>query len=288
VLYNVVGAQHLKTFGIPLVAGRNFNSHDTPKSAQVALINETLARTFFPNSSPIGHHFCLCDGGTGHRPVGPFDIEIVGVVRDAHYEAVGERQHMAAYFPYAQRVQYFSNFTVRSNESPASLLPAVRRAIVQVDPQIVVSSVVPLAEMVENSIQTQRLVGMLSAFFAALAVFLVAIGIYGLISYSVARRTSEIGIRVALGAPAWALVWLVVRESLVLLAAGLVVGLPIALLTAHSLAQSLKAMLFKVTALDPVAFALAVAVAGVMTLCAAYLPARRAAAVNPVDALRCE
>jgi hypothetical protein len=132
VLYNVVGAQHLKTFGIPLVAGRNFNSHDTPKSAQVALINETLARTFFPNSSPIGHHFCLCDGGTGHRPVGPFDIEIVGVVRDAHYEAVGERQHMAAYFPNAQRVQYFSNFTVRSNESPASLLPAVRRAIAQV------------------------------------------------------------------------------------------------------------------------------------------------------------
>jgi predicted permease len=288
VLYNVVGTQYLKTFGIPLVAGRTFNDQDTEKSPHVALVNETLARTFFPNSSPIGRHFCLCDGDAAHPQTGPFDIEIVGVVRDAHYEGVGERQHMAAYFPYAQHVQYFSNLVVRSNEPIASLLPAVRKAIAQAHPQIVVSSVVPLAEMVEDSIQTQRLIGMLSAFFAALAVFLVAIGIYGLISYSVARRTSEIGIRVALGAPAWALVWLVVRESLVLLAAGLAVGLPIALVTAHSLSQFLKAMLFQVSALDPMAFILAVAVACVMTLGAAYLPARRATAVNPVDALRCE
>jgi predicted permease len=288
VLYNVVGTQYLKTFGIPLVAGRTFNDQDTAKSPNVALVNETLARAFFPNSSPIGHRFCLCDSSAAHPQVGPFDIEIVGVVRDAHYEGVGEQQHMAAYFPYAQRVQYFWNFTVRSNESPASLFPAVRKAIAQVNPQIVVSSVVPLTEMVEDSIKTQRLIGLLSAFFAALAVFLVAIGIYGLISYSVARRTSEIGIRVALGAPAWALVWMVVRESLVLLAAGLAVGLPIALMTARSLSQFLKAMLFQVSAVDPVAFALAIAVACVMTLCAAYLPARRAAEVNPVDALRCE
>jgi predicted permease len=288
VLNNVVGTDYLKTFEIPLVAGRNFNSQDTAKSPQVALVNETLARTFFPNSSPIGHHFCLCDGGTGHRPVGPFDIEIVGVVRDAHYEGVGERQHMAAYFPYSQRVQYLWNFVVRSNESPASLFPVVRREVAQLNPQIIVSSVVPLTELVEDSIQTQRLIGLLSAFFATLAVFLVAIGIYGLISYSVARRTSEIGIRVALGARTWSLVWLVVRESFVLLAAGLAVGLPVALLAAHNLSQYLKAMLFKVTALDPVAFTVAIAVACVMTLCAAYLPARRAASVNPVDALRCE
>ncbi|MFZ0394801.1 MAG: ABC transporter permease [Terracidiphilus sp.] len=288
VLYNVVGTQYLKTFGIPLVAGRTFNNQDGAKSPQVALVNETLARTFFPRGSPIGHHFCLCDGSAAHPRIGPFDIEIVGVVRDAHYEAVGERQHMAAYFPYAQRVQYFSNFVIRSNEPLAVLVPAVRSAISRVDPQIIVSSALPLTELVEDSIQTQRLIGLLSAFFAALAVFLVAIGIYGLISYSVARRTSEIGIRVALGAPAWALVWLVVRESLVLLAAGLVVGLPIALIAARSLSQFLKALLFQVTALDPFAFAVAVAVACAMTLCAAYLPARRAAAVNPVDALRCE
>jgi predicted permease len=288
VLYNVVGTQYLKTFGIPLVAGRTFTSQDTAKSPQVALVNETLARTFFPNSSPIGHRFCLYNPEAANGKAGPFDIEIVGVVRDAHYEGVGERQHMAAYFPYAQRVQYFWNFTVRSNESPASLLPAVRKVIAQVNPQIIVSTVAPLTEMVEDSIQTQRVIGMLSAFFAALAVFLVAIGIYGLISYSVARRTSEIGIRVALGAPAWSLVWLVVRESLVLLAAGLAVGLPIALLAARSLSQFLKATLFQVSALDPIAFALAVAVACTMTLCAAFLPARRAAAINPVDALRCE
>ncbi len=286
--YNVVGSQYLKTFGIPLVSGRNFSDQDTANSPHVALVNETMARTFFPNGSPIGHHFCLCDGSAAHPQTGPFDIEIVGVVRDAHYEGVGEHQHMAAYFPYAQHAQYFYNFVVRSNVSPAALLPAVRRVFAQANPQVLVSTVVPLTEMVDDSIQTQRLIGLLSAFFAALAVFLVAIGIYGLISYSVARRTSEMGIRVALGAPARALVWLVVRESLVLLAAGLAVGLPVALLTAQSLSQFLKAILFEVTAMDPMAFALAVAVACVMTLCAAFLPARRAASVNPVDALRCE
>jgi predicted permease len=288
VLYNVVGTQYLKTLGISLIAGRTFNNQDTGKSPHVALVNETLARTFFPNSSPIGRRFCLCNGSASHPQVGPFDIEIVGVVRDARYEGIGERQHMAAYFPYSQRVQYFWNITVRSNESPASLLPAVRQVIAQVDPQIIVSTAVPLTEMVEDSIKTQRLVGLLSAFFAALAVFLVAIGIYGLISYSVARRTSEMGIRMALGASAWSLVWLVMRESLVLLATGLVVGLPLALVAAQSLSQWLKSMLFQVKTVDPIAFALAVAVACVMTLCAAFLPARRAAAVNPVDALRCE
>ncbi|MFZ0303864.1 MAG: ABC transporter permease [Terracidiphilus sp.] len=288
VLYNVVGTNYLKAFGKPLVAGRNFNNQDTEKSPHIALVNETLARTFFPDSSAIGHHFSTYNPEAANGKVGPFDIEIVGVVRDARYEGIGERQHMAAYFPYTQRVQYFWNFTVRTNESPASLLPAVRRTIAQVNPQIIVSSVLPLTDMVEDSIKTQRLIGLLSAFFAALAVFLVAIGIYGLISYSVARRTSEIGIRVALGARASAIVWLVVRESLALLVAGLAVGLPIALLTARSLSQFLKAMLFQVTTVDPVAYALAVAVACIMTLCAAYMPARRAAAVNPVDALRCE
>jgi predicted permease len=288
VLYNVIGTSYLRTFGIPLVAGRNFSSHDIASSPQVALVNETLARTFFPNASPIGHRFCLCDAAIGHSQVGPFNIQIVGVVRDAHMVGVGEHQHMAAYFPYAQHVQYFSNFVVRSSLPAASLVPAVRNAISRANPQVIVSSVIPLAELVQDSFKTQRLIGLLSAFFAALAVFLAAIGLYGLISYSVARRTSEIGIRVALGARTVSLVWLVLRESLLLLAAGLALGLPVTLIAVHGLSHFLTAQLFQVSAMDPIAFALAAGVACLMTLCSACLPARRAATVNPVDALRCE
>jgi predicted permease len=288
VLYNVIGNEYLRTFGIPLLAGRNFTPQDTATGPQVAIVNETLARRFFPSGSPLGHRFCLCDDNPAHIRDRHFDIEIVGVVRDAKYVGLGESPQMAAYFPYAQHIQYFGNFSVRSTDSPAVLVPAVRRAVAQVNPDIAVAQVVTLADQVQGSIATQRLIGMLSAFFAILAVFLAAIGIYGLISYSVVRRTNEIGIRLALGAHSRALLWLVFRESLLLLAAGLVVGLPIALTAAFSLAAFLKSQLFQVSTLDPVAFAAAVAVISTMTLLAAWLPARRATKVDPMEALRCD
>ena len=288
VLYNVIGTQYLKTVGIPLTAGRNFTSQDQPKSPHVAIVNETLARTFFPNQSPLGHHFCLCDPTAWHPQKLDFDVEIVGVVRDARYVRMGEGQHMAAYFPYAQRIQYFGNFSVKSSIPTGSLIPAVRRAIAEVNPEIAVGQVEPLTAQVEGSIATQRLIGWLSAFFAGLAVFLAAIGTYGLIAYSVARRTNEIGIRVALGAQTAQLLWMVLRESLVLLATGLVIGVPVALAVARVLTATFKSQLFEVSALDPVAFSAAVAVVSTMTLAAAWLPARRAAKVDPLTALRCE
>lgn len=286
VLNNVIGAQYLKTVGIPLVAGRNFSAEDTATSPHVAIVNETLARRFFPNQSALGHHFCICDPNRDKNK--PFDIEIVGVVRDAKYVGIGESQQMAAYFPYTQRNQYFGNFSVRSTESPAVLIPAVRRAISEVNPNIAIAQVVPLADQVQGSIATQRLIGLLSAFFAILAVFLAAIGVYGLISYSVARRTSEIGIRLALGADARSVLWLVLRESLLLLAAGLAIGLPIALTTAHGLDTFLKHELFQVNALDPAAFLTAGVVICAMTLLAALIPARRATRIDPMKALRCD
>ncbi len=210
------------------------------------------------------------------------------MVRDAKYVGIGESQQMAAYFPYTQRNQYFGNFSVHSTESPAVLIPAVRRAIAEANPNITVAEVVPLADQVQGSIVTQRLIGLLSAFFAVLAVFLAAIGVYGLISYSVARRTSEIGIRLALGADTRSLLWLVLRESLLLLTAGLAIGLPLALATAHGLGTFLKHELFQVNALDPAAFLTAGAVICAMTLLAALIPARRATRVDPMKALRCD
>jgi predicted permease len=288
VLRNVIGSQFLSVMHIPLMEGRNFNAQDTDKSPQVAIVNETFARRFFPSGSAVGHRFCLCDDNPAHGQNYPFDIEIVGVVRDAKYIGMGEGQHMAAYFPYVQRIQYFGNFSVRSAGGTASLVPAVRRAIAQVNPDIAIAEVTPLADQVRGSVATQRLVGELSAFFAGLAVFLAGIGIYGLISYSVARRTNEIGIRLALGAQTRSLLWLIFRESLLLLGAGLVVGLPVALATAHNLAAFLKSLLFQVSALDPFVFGAAVAVISAITLLAAWLPARRATRVDPMVALRCD
>jgi predicted permease len=288
VLYNVIGNQYLKTFAISLLAGRNFNDQDSANNPPVAIVNETYARRFFPLGSALGHRFCLCDGDPAHGQDHRFDIQIVGVVRDAKYVGLGEDQHMAAYFPYSQRVQYFGNFSVRSTGSTAILIPAIRRVIAQVNPNIAVAHVMPLADQVQGSIAIQRLIGLLTAFFAVLAVFLAAIGIYGLISYSVVRRTNEIGIRLALGAQTRALLWLIISESLILLAAGLLVGLPIAMGVAVSFAAFLKSQLFQVSTLDPLAFMSAVAIISAITVLAAWLPARRATKVNLMSALRCD
>jgi predicted permease len=287
-LMNVIGTEYLKTMGIPLLAGRNITAQDDVSAPHVAMVNETLARRFFANESAIGHHFCLCDPTAPHGSGEHFDIEIIGVVRDAKYVGLGESQEMAAYFPYTQRVQYFGNFAVRSSSSSAALIPAVRHAIAQAEPNIAVAKAVTLSEQVQGSIATQRLIGVLSAVFAILALILAAIGIYGLISYSVARRTNEIGIRLALGAQSPALLWLILRESLLLLSVGLIVGLPITLATAHKLATFLKKQLFEVNALDPLTIVIAAAVICVITPLAAWIPARRATKVDPIAALRCE
>lgn len=288
VLYNVVGTQFLKTLSIPLVAGRNFNAQDNATSPHVAIVNETLARTFFPHQSPLGHRFCICDQNMGHGQKLDFDVEIVGVVRDAKYVEMGEQQHMAAYFPYAQRIQYFGNFSVKSTVAMTSLTPMVQHAIRHTNPEIVIAQAEPLAAEIQGSIATQRLIGLLSALFAGLAVFLVSIGIYGLMAYSVARRTKEIGIRVALGAQMSKLIWMVLDESLVLLGAGLLIGVPVALGATHGIRNLLEAQLFEVTPADPAAFLAAVFLISTITLMAAWIPARRAAKIDPLTALRCE
>jgi predicted permease len=288
VLYNVIGTEYLETVAIPLVAGRNFTAQDNSKSPKVAIVNETLARTFFPNGAPLGHRFCKCDPGASNEVKTDFDIEIVGVVRDAKYVGMSEGPHMAAYFPYSQHVQYFGNFAVKSSVPASSLIPAVRSVIAKVNPEIAVAQAEPLTAQVQGSIATQRLIGWLSAFFAGLAVFLAALGTYGLISYSVARRTNEIGIRIALGAQTPALLWMVLRESLMLLSTGLLIGVPVSLGVAKGMANVLKAQLFHVGALDPMAFITAGVIVSAMTVAAAWIPARRAVRIDPLAALRCE
>ena len=278
-LFNVVGPDFFSTFNLPILSGRGFTSRDTEKSTPVAVINQTMERRFFPNGSAVGHHF-----GRGLDQAGSGEYEIIGVVKDAKYSTLGEKQEMAAYHPYSQNVQYFSNFSVRYSGDPASVISAVRHAISEVNPEILVSNVTTLEDQVDGSVSTQRLIAQLSAFFGALAVFLACIGTYGLISYSVVRRTNEIGIRLALGAQTGTLLWMVLRESLLLLAIGLAIGLPITLASTGVLRQQL----YELSPVDPYALTAAVVIVAIMTLMAAWLPARRAAKVDPMIALRCD
>jgi predicted permease len=267
--------------GIPLIAGRTFNSEDRENSSKVAVINETMARRFFPNSSPIGHRF-----GIGETPDHPGEKEVIGVVKDAKYFTLNEGSQMAAYFPCTQNPGFFGNFVVRyaPGANRQEIIFRTRRSIAEINSNILVGSVSSLEEQIDRSIATQSLIARLSSFFGILAVFLACIGIYGVLSYSVARRTSELGIRLALGAQSRTLLWLILRESILLLILGLAVGIPVAL----SSTRILKSMLYELSPLDPTAITVAIAAVAVMTIAAAWLPARRATKVDPLQALRTE
>jgi predicted permease len=288
VLYNVVGAQFFDTFGLPLVAGRVFNAHDREHAPAVAIVNETLARRFFPTGSALGHRF-----GLGSDPAHAADYLIVGIVKDAKYVTLSEGPHMAAYFPWHQNIQYFSNFSVRYSGEPAAVIAEVRNVITQVNPGVIVSNVATLGEQVDASIGGQQLIAQLSTSFSLLATFLVCIGLYGLMSYAVARRTSEIGVRMALGAGRVAVQWMVMREILLLAALGLVIGVPVALLGLNLVAKLedphlMSRILFGVGPNDPLALTAAALLMLAVAAFAGYLPARRASRIDPMVALRDE
>jgi predicted permease len=193
-LHNVVGPGYFAAMGIPLLVGRVFGPQDTETSPKVAVINETMARQFFPGASPIGRRF-----GIGDDPKHSSDIEVVGVVKDTKYLSLQETLWPAAYYPYAQHVGYYYNFEVRYSGNSQAIIATVRRAAGEVDRRLPVSYQNTLAEQVNQSITGQTLVAQLCAFFGLLAAFLASIGIYGLMSYAVARRTNEIGVRMARG-----------------------------------------------------------------------------------------
>jgi len=281
VSYNIVGNGFFSAMGIPLIEGRTFNAQDTRNSPKVAVINQTMARRFFPNGSPIGQHF-----GVGETPEHPGEFEVIGVVKDAKYFELGEGTQMAAYIACAQTTGFFGNFVVRfaPGANRQEIVSRVRHSIAEINANILVNGVNSLEEQIDRSIATQSLIARLSAFFGILAVFLACIGIYGLLSYSVARRTSELGIRLALGAQSHSLLWLILRECLVLLILGLVIGIPVAL----SSTRILKSLLFQLSPLDPTAIAIAVVAVASMTVAAAWLPARRATRINPTQTLRAE
>jgi predicted permease len=279
VYFNNVGNGFFAAMGIPVVGGRTFSAQDTFHSPKVAVINETMAHRFFPTGSAIGRHF-----GFGDDPAHSGDIEVIGVVKDAKHNELGEDAEMGAYFPCTQNPGFYGDFIVRYSGDPEPIVAATRRIVASANANILVDNVTSLSQLVDDSIATPTLISRLSAFFGALAVFLACIGIYGLLSYSVLRRTNEIGIRLALGAQSRTLLWMVLRESVVLLVVGLAVGLPVAI----GATRVLRDLLYQLSPNDPWTFAgSAVAIAG-MTLVAAWVPARRATRVDPMVALRCD
>jgi len=280
ILYNKVGTGFFSTLGLPLVAGRTFDLQDTANSLKVAVINETMARRFFPNMSPLGRTFRF--GGPDAKLEN--DRTVIGVVKDAKYMALKERRWPAAYLPYSQEVGYLWDFEVRYSGDAGSIVAAIREAIRQVDPRIPVTGVGTLAEEVDRSVVDQRLTAQLSSVFSIVAVFLACMGIYGLMSYSVVHRRNEIGIRMALGAQQGQVLRLILRQGLLLAAAGVAVGVALAFM----LTRFLGSLLFDVRPVDPVTFVCVACLWMLVSLAACYLPARRAMRVDPVVALRYE
>jgi ABC-type antimicrobial peptide transport system permease subunit len=240
-----------------------------------------MARHFFPNGSAIGHRF-----GIGETPDRPGEKEVIGVVKDAKYTALDEGTLMAAYFPCTQNPGFYGNFAVRyaPGANRQEIVSRTRHAIAEINSNILVNNVGSLEEQVDDSIARQSLIARLSSVFGVIAIFLACIGIYGSLSYSVARRTSEFGVRLALGARSHMLLWMILRECILLLALGLALGVPVALSSTHIL----KSLLYELSPLDPAAISIAIAAVSVMTIAAAWLPARRATKIDPMQALRTE
>jgi len=270
-----VTPNYFNAIGVPLLKGRAFSEYDTSQSPATILINETLARRFIPGEDPIGKH--LITFGRPH--------EIAGVVGDARQGALNLPPSPEIYFPNTQRAfgQQVS-LVVRTNVDPASLGDAVRRAAQSVNPDAPVFRVRTMREVIAGSMAQERFNTILMTLFAVVAMLLGAVGLYGVMAYSVTQRTREIGIRVALGARRADVLRLVIRQGLRLVALGLALGLMAAL----ALTRLMKRLLFEVSATDPMTFAGVALLLALVALLACWIPARRAANVDPMVALRCE
>jgi predicted permease len=274
----------LRTVGIKVLLGRDLDRADFDGGIRSAVVNDIFVSKYLPGVNPIGQIFYPPDwGGTGGTPE-PFTI--VGVAKDAHYRGVRDEVPPTAYVPFSARPPSDGRmvFMIRTRVEPLNLVSAVRKAVASVDANLPVAEVRTERDQIDRSLGTERMFATLVSAFGAIALILAAVGLYGVMAFSVARRTSEIGIRVALGARRGNVQWLILRQSLFLTLLGVVVGIPCAL----ALTGLVKKLLFGVKPNDPASIAGAVAVMLAVAACAAWIPARRASRVDPTSALRHE
>jgi predicted permease len=278
---NPVDTGFFATMNIPIVMGRPFTDADDRTAPKVAVVNQTAARKLLGADNPIGRQMRL-DRGPGNT------YEVVGVARDAKYTDVRQQVPATVYTPLRQEAGGQVNFEVRTAAEPLSLVGMVRAAVHEVDGNLPIFDVKTQVERADATIAQERLFAGLSSSFGGLALLLAAIGLFGVMSYAVARRTSEIAIRLALGAKQHGVLLMVVRETLMMVIVGAAIGIPCALAAARLTQSALADVLYGVKATDPLTFvAAAVGLVGVGVV-AAYVPARRAASVDPMVALRNE
>jgi len=278
--FNFVSPGYLGTLRMTLLAGRNFNDGDTKTAPAVVIVSETLAQRFFPYLNPVGRTFRIVENGKPGPP-----IEVVGVVRDSKYQTLRENTHPTAFFPATQITgdSEAETFELRTGVRPSALISAVQAAVGSVNKEIPLEFHT-LAEQVNDSMVQERMLALLSGFFGILALLLAMIGLYGTLSYLVAQRQTEFGIRMALGAERGSILRLVMRSVISVLALGVVAGIGISLAATRVLQQ----LLFGLGARDAGTMIAAVAVLSVVAIIAGYLPAGRATKVDPMEALRNE
>jgi putative ABC transport system permease protein len=277
-----VAPKYFQTLDTPLVAGRDFTPQDQ-QGARVAIINRAMAQYYFPGGNPIGKHFTLERDWKGFGPDQPF--EIVGVVGDAHYYGIREAPPRTIYFDaFGQGNVPPNSFILRTAMAPTVAAPAVRGVVREMLKGVRVERVTTMADQVDASIVPERVIALLSGTFGALGALLAAIGLFGLLAYTVARRTREIGIRMALGAKQSDMVWMVARDALLMLAAGVAIGTPL-VFWARTFALN---VLEGLPARSPVPIVFGIGAMTLVALAASYIPARRATKVDPMIALRYE
>jgi predicted permease len=275
-----IGPNYFATIGIPLISGREFTTRDEATD-KYAVINEKFAKEYFPGRDPIGQLFGLVDDMQTIIP----DTQVIGVISDKKYRDLRETPPPQAYFHYITGTHFrFMNIYLRTQGDPRLLEDAVRERMRQFDPHVPVVDLVTMDELIGQSLRTERLVASLSAVFGALATTLSVIGLYGVLAYVVMRRKSEIGIRMALGALKPDVIWLVMREVLILVAAGLLVGIPLT----FALSSLVRSQLFGLDPHDPLTLTSAIVGLTFVACLAGLLPALKASRIDPLQSLRDE
>jgi predicted permease len=274
-LFNGATPQFFAVFGVPLLYGRDFNAQDSVGAPKVIIVNDSFARYFFGSENPLGKRVST----------EPFrNLEIIGVVGDAKLWSLKETMSRTAYYAVEQRQMGRQKLCVRTAGDAGALVAAIRHEVRSLDPNLPVFNVKTFAEHIDESISRERMIAMLASFFSLFALLLAMLGLYGVMAFTVTRRTREIGVRMALGAQKRNILSLVLRETLLLVSIGIAIGLPVAL----AATRLTKGMLFGLTPNDPWTITLAAIVMLAVAALAGYLPARRATKVDPMTALRCD